>query len=131
MMPAYTNPLASAACPSAENARFAIGAEGGLFMLEGLGNRWELARKEFSDGDRLPGGAVYHQKVHSVDWMSSTLLACALRVSKVCLYDHRSGGSATQFLTGGCNDKIRRADDHRIVVAGQDFVSSLASLGVF
>lgn len=129
-MPAYTTPSASAACPSEDKPRFAIGGEGGLLLLEGLADRWELTRKEFSDGDSLPGGVVYRQKVRSVDWMSPTLLACGLRVSKVLLYDRRSGGSASRFQTGRCIDKIRRVDDHRIVVAGQDSVSILALFSV-
>lgn len=119
-MPARVDPRASAAHPSGDKALFAIGAIGGIYMLEGRGGGWEMIRKNLKPRRSKNTG------VCSVDWMSPNVVACGERTSAVYLYDIRSDDCAARLRHGRSVNKIRRVGEHRIVVAGDDMVRLLA-----
>ncbi|KAJ6123381.1 hypothetical protein N7512_005846 [Penicillium capsulatum] len=126
-LPRYKCTTASAACPSGDKALFAVGTTDGLFTLESSDSRWELTQKSFPRGKKETQRGVHgsramgiHSMVHSVDWMSSTVIASGMRDSAILLYDIRSNDSVTRLQHARGVDTIRRVDEHRLVVAGDD-----------
>ena len=66
-----------------------------------------------------------HALVNSVEWLSPTVIAAGLKDSTIFLHDLRSGGTATRLQHPHMVSRIRRVDEHRLVVAGINSVSCI------
>ena len=111
------------ASPDPEDPTFAVATTKGLRCFRAgyflSGGRW-------SRYTSTPPGS----NMLSVEWLSRNVVAGGFRNGRVCLYDVRSESSCTpRIFHARMANKIRRADETRIVVAGFDSVSSL-SIGV-
>ena len=118
----------TAACPTEDKALFAVGTSEGLHTLEGARDRWTYSDKPFPQNG-IQNFKRRHNSSHAcvtaVDWLSTNVIASGLRDSTVFLHDLRSNGSAARLQHPHTVSKLLRVDEHRIVVAGHDTVSSL------
>ncbi|KAJ5761062.1 hypothetical protein N7520_008218 [Penicillium odoratum] len=114
--------FSSAAGPQTEKATFAIGTSRGLYTLEGAGDRWTITNRPFPIGGRPRKPNRADTCITTVDWLSPNVIVAGQRDSEIFSFDLRSGKSTKELLFTRPVLKLRTVDEHRIVVAGKEFL---------
>ncbi|KAK2770345.1 hypothetical protein FQN53_005569 [Emmonsiellopsis sp. PD_33] len=99
----------SATCPDPTANMFAVGKSSNLLLVNNIGSGWDLDEVKLRSGSNIM----------AVEWLTPKMVMMGLADSHVTFHDVRSGGIATRLQHPHGVLGVRKADEYRIVVAGQ------------